>query len=142
MSIVMFSTYVLVSDRVLVRTDSITAATWTALGASMGTATFGVLRGDLQAPSGHALAALLANGLATATAFTLFFVVLDRIGATRTAIVMALEAVTGIVLAAVFLGESVRPVVALGGVGVLAGAVIAALSTPASAEALESASPP
>jgi drug/metabolite transporter (DMT)-like permease len=141
-SIVMFSTYVLVSDRVLVRTDSITAATWTALGASMGTATFGVLRGDLQAPSGHALAALLANGLATATAFTLFFVVLDRIGATRTAIVMALEAVTGIVLAAVFLGESVRPVVALGGVGVLAGAVIAALSTPASAEALESASPP
>jgi drug/metabolite transporter (DMT)-like permease len=80
--------------------------------------------------------------LATATAFTLFFVVLDRIGATRTAIVMALEAVTGIVLAAVFLGESVRPVVALGGVGVLAGAVIAALSTPSSAEALESASPP
>jgi drug/metabolite transporter (DMT)-like permease len=72
----------------------------------------------------------------------LFFVVLDRIGATRTAIVMALEAVTGIVLAAVFLGESVGPVVALGGVGVLAGAVIAALSTPASAEALESASPP
>ena len=62
--------------------------------------------------------------------------------ATRTAIVMALEAVTGIVLAAVFLGESVRPVVALGGAAVLAGAVIAALSTPASAEALESASPP
>jgi drug/metabolite transporter (DMT)-like permease len=141
-SIVMFSTYVLVGDRVLVRTDSITAATWTAIGASMGTASFGVLRGDLQEPSGHALAALLANGLATAAAFTLFFVVLDRIGATRTAIVMALEAVTGIVLAAVFLGESVRPVVALGGAAVLAGAVIAALSTPASAEALESASPP
>ena len=141
-SIVMFSTYVLLSDRVLVRTDSITAATWTAIGASMGTATFGVLRGDLEAPSGHALAALFANGLATATAFTLFFVVLDRIGATRTAIVMALEAVTGIVLAAVFLGESVRPVVALGGVAVLAGAVIAAFSAPASVEALESASPP
>ncbi len=141
-SIVMFSAYVLLSDRVLVRTDSITAATWTAIGASMGTATFGVLRGDLEAPSGHALAALFANGLATATAFTLFLVVLDRIGATRTAIVMALEAVTGIVLSAVFLGESVRPVVALGGVAVLAGAVIAAFSAPASVEALESASPP
>jgi drug/metabolite transporter (DMT)-like permease len=138
----MFSTYVLLSDRVLVRTDSITAATWTAIGASMGTATFGVLRGDLEAPSGHALAALFANGLATATAFTLFLVVLDRIGATRTAIVMALEAVTGIVLTAVFLGESVRPVVALGGAAVLAGAVIAAFSAPASVEALESASPP
>ena len=141
-SIGMFSAYVLLSDRVLVRTDSITAATWTAIGASMGTATFGVLRGDLEAPSGHALAALFANGLATATAFTLFLVVLDRIGATRTAIVMALEAVTGIVLSAIFLGESVRPVVALGGAAVLAGAVIAAFSAPASVEALESASPP
>ncbi len=45
-------------------------------------------------------------------------------------------------LAAVFLGESVRPVVALGGAAVLAGAVIAALAAPASIEALESASPP
>ena len=141
-SIVMFSTYVLVSDRILVRTDSITAATWTAIGASLGTLTFGALHADLEVPSGHALAALLANGVATATAFTLFFVVLDRIGPTRTAIVMALEAVTGIVLTAIFLGESVRPVVALGGVAVLAGAVLAALGTPASIEALESASPP
>ncbi len=141
-SIVMFSTYVLVSDRVLVRTDSITAATWTALGASLGTSTFGLARGDLHTPSAHTLAVLGANGVATATAFTLFFVVLDRIGATRTAIVMALEAVTGIVLSAIFLGESVRPVVALGGAAVLAGAVIAALTAPASVETLESGSPP
>ena len=141
-SIVMFSTYVLVSDRVLVRTDSITAATWTAIGASLGTVSYGLVRGDLQAPSGRALAALGANGVATATAFTLFFVVLGRIGATRTAIVMALEAVTGIVLAAIFLGESVRPIVALGGVAVIAGAVVAALSAPTSVEVLESASPP
>ena len=41
---------------------------------------------------------------------------------------MALEAVIGIVLAAIFLGESVRPIVALGGVAVLAGAVLAALA--------------
>ena len=143
-SIVMFSTYVLVSDRILVRTDSITAATWTAIGASLGTTTFGLVRGQLEVPSGHALSLLCANGLATAAAFTLFFVVLDRIGATRTAIVMALEAVTGIVLTAIFLGESVRPVVALGGAAVLAGAVIAALSasTSASVEVLETSSPP
>jgi drug/metabolite transporter (DMT)-like permease len=54
--------------------------------------------------------------------------------------------VTGIVLTAVFLGESVRPIVALGGVAVLAGAVIAALSAPRpmtdGVEALEVASPP
>jgi drug/metabolite transporter (DMT)-like permease len=141
-SIVMFSTYVILSDRLLVRTDSITAATWTAVGASLGTVSFGLVRGSLEAPSAHALLVLGANGIATATAFTLFFVVLDRLGATRTAIVMALEAVTGIVLSAIFLGESVRPVVAFGGAAVLAGAVLAALGTPASVEALESASPP
>jgi len=55
---------------------------------------------------------------------------------------MALEAVTGIVLTAIFLGESVRPVVALGGAAVLAGAVLAALSSPASVEALESSASP
>ena len=74
-------------------------------------------------PSGHAFAALVANGVCTAAAFTLFFMVLDRIGPTRTGICMAFEAVTGIALAAIFLGESVRPVVAIGGAAVLAGVV-------------------
>jgi hypothetical protein len=48
------------------------------------------------------------------------------------------------VLSAIFLGESVPRVVALGGAAVLAGAVIAALSGSASAsvEVLEASSPP
>jgi drug/metabolite transporter (DMT)-like permease len=50
---------------------------------------------------------------------------------------MALEAVTGIVLAAIFLGESVQGVVAIGGVAVLAGAVLAALVAPTPIETLE-----
>ena len=141
-SIVMFSAYTLLSDRVLPRTDSLTAATWTAIGASIGVTLFGAGRGQLEMPSGHAFAVLVANGVATAAAFTLFFMVLDRIGPTRTGICMALEAVTGIVLAAIFLGESVRPVVAVGGVAVLAGAVLAALVAPAPIEALERSSPP
>ncbi len=93
-------------------------------------------------PPRHALAILCANGLATATAFTLFFVVLDRIGATRTAIVMALETVTGIGLTAIFLGESVRLVVAVGGGAVLAGAVIAALGSPPRIETREATATP
>ena len=133
-SIVMFSAYALLSDRVLPRTDSLTAATWTAIGASAGVTIFGAARGQLEMPSGHAFAALVANGIATAAAFTLFFTVLDRIGPTRTGICMALEAVTGIVLAAIFLGESVRPIVAIGGVAVLGGAVLAALVSPAPIE--------
>ena len=39
---------------------------------------------------------------------------------------MALEAVIGIVLGAIFLDESVKPIVAIGGVAILAGAVLAA----------------
>jgi drug/metabolite transporter (DMT)-like permease len=131
-SIVLFSTYVLVSDRLLVRTDSLTAATWSALGAAAGVTFVGAVRGELEAPDADAFAALLANGVATAVAFTLWFVVLGRIGATRTAIVMAMEAVVGIVLSAIFLDESVKAIVAVGGVAVLAGAVLAALAQPAS----------
>ena len=141
-SIALFSSYVIISDRLLVQTDSITAATWTALGAAAGTTLWGVLAGEWKMPSGDALAALIANGCATAGAFALFFIVLGRIGATRTAIVMALEAVFGVVLSAVFLDESLKAIVALGGTAVLAGAVLAALSTPEPVEQLEAASSP
>jgi len=141
-SIIAFSAYVLVGDRVLVRTDPLAAAAWTAIGASAGVTAGGALGGDLEAPSGGALAALAANGVVTAGAFTLFFVVLVRIGPTRTAIVMAMEAVAGVVLAAVFLDEAVNGVVVLGGAAVLAGAVLAATLTPRRVEAMEGASPP
>jgi drug/metabolite transporter (DMT)-like permease len=141
-SVVMFSAYALLSDRVVPRTDSLTAAAWTAIGASLGVTLFGAARGQLSVPSGGAFAALVANGVATAAAFALFFIVLDRIGPTRTGICMAFEAVTGIVLAAVFLGENVRPVVAIGGAAVLVGAVMAALISPAPIEAVERSSSP
>ncbi len=141
-SIIMFSAYAITSDRALHRTDSLTAATWTALGASAGVLLFGSARGALEAPSGHAMAALFGNGIATASAFTLFFIVLDRIGPTRTGICMALEAVTGVALTAIFLGESVRPLVAVGGVAVLAGAVLAALASPRPVEVAETIAPP
>ena len=143
-SVVMFSAYVLVErPRAAVRTDSLTAATWTAIGASVGVTAFGARARRLHDAVGRTRSPRsCANGLATAAAFTLFFVVLDRIGADAHRDLMALEAVTGIVLAAIFLGESVRPVVALGGAAVLAGAVLAALVSPAPVEARERSSPP
>ena len=139
---VTFSTYALLGHRVLPRTDSLTAAAWTAIGASTGVTLFGAVQGKLEIPSGGAFAALVANGFVTAAAFALFFMVLGRIGPTRTGICMAFEAVTGIVLAAIFLGESVRFVVAIGGVAVLAGAVMAALVSSAPVEVLERSSAP
>lgn len=141
-SVCAFSTYVIASDRLLVETDSLTAAGWTALGGSVGVLVSGVVQGTLVRPGAGQMGSLTGNAIATAAAFTLFFVILGRLGPSRTAIVMALEAVAGIVLAAVFLDESVKPIVAVGGAAVLAGALLAAASSPQSVEQIESASTP
>lgn len=100
------------------------------------------MQGTLVRPGAGQLVLPAGNAAATAAAFTLFFVVLGRLGPSRTAIVMALEAVAGIALSAVFLDESVQPVIALGGVAVLAGALLAAAFSPQSVEQIESASAP
>lgn len=130
-SVAFFSTYVVAGHRVIPRTDALTAAAWTALGAAGGVTALGAGQGDLHVPSGRALVAIAGAAVATAIAFTLFFVVLDRLGPSRTAIVMALEAVFGAVLSAIFLDERLRPLVVVGGVAILAGAVLAAISQPA-----------
>jgi drug/metabolite transporter (DMT)-like permease len=139
-SVGLFTTYVVAGHRVIPRTDALTAAAWTALGAAGGVTVLGVGQGALHAPSARALLAIVATATATAIAFTLFFVVLSRLGPSRTAIVMALEAVFGVVLSALFLDESLRPLVIVGGVAILAGAVLAALSQPADSQ--EAAPPP
>jgi drug/metabolite transporter (DMT)-like permease len=139
-SIAIFSTYVVLGHRVIPRTDALTAATWTALGAAVGVTVLGVGQQALHRPSGRASIAIVATAAVTAIAFTLFFVVLTRLGPSRTAIVMALEAVFGVVLSAIFLGEGLRPLVLVGGAAILAGAVLAATSQPA--EQQEAAPPP
>lgn len=137
-SVALFSTYVVAGHRIIPRTDALTAAAWTAIGAAVGVATLGVAQGSLHAPTARAFGAIAATGTATAIAFTLFFVVLARLGPSRTAIVMALEAVFGVVLSAVFLGEEVRALVVVGGVAILSGTVIAALSRAPDQEAAAS----
>jgi drug/metabolite transporter (DMT)-like permease len=94
----------------------------------------------LHIPSARALLAIASTAVATAVAFTLFFMVLARLGPSRTAIVMALEAVFGVVLSAIFLSEGLKPLVVVGGVAILAGAVLAATSQPS--EQQEAAPPP
>ncbi len=56
------------------------------------------------------------------------FAALRRIGSARTSVLLTLEAVFAIVLAAVFLGEALGAIQAVGGACVLAGAVIISLS--------------
>jgi drug/metabolite transporter (DMT)-like permease len=122
-----FAVYFVVSGRIIRRTDAMTTAAWVAGGAAASFFLRGLLLGELRSPVGH-LPALFGNGLATASAFVLMFAALRQLGASRTSVVMTLEAVFGILLAAVFLGEGIRPLQAVGGLAVLGATALIALA--------------
>ena len=71
---------------------------------------------------------LLVYGTATASAFAFMFAALRRVGSQRTSVLLTLEAVFAIVLAAVFLGEGLGGAQAAGGGAVLVAAVIISLT--------------
>ena len=118
-----FAAYLLISARAVRATDSLTTGAWVALGASLSLTTFGALTGGLRWP-GPSLWLMTVNGVATASAFTLLFAALKRMGASRTAIVMTMEAFSAVVLGALLLGERLRPLQAVGGAGILVAAVL------------------
>jgi drug/metabolite transporter (DMT)-like permease len=129
-SAVAFSAYLLTGERLMRRTDSMTTGAWVALGASISLLTRAQIIHGIHVRSGH-WPELLTYGAATAVAFTLMFAALRRIGSSRTAVVMTLEAVCAIVLSAIFLDERIGAVQAIGGVAILAAAVIIGLHPPA-----------
>lgn len=124
-----FAIYLLVGRELGRRSDAMTAACWVAVGASASSLARGAVTGTLSDPTGH-LGPLALYGVATAAAFALTFAALSRIGTSRTAVVMTLEAISAALLAAVFLGESIGVMQGIGGAAVLGAAVIIALSQP------------
>ena len=118
-----FAVYLLVSGRAVVRTDPMVNGAWVAAGAALSLATQGAVTGGLRAP-GDDLGLLLLNGVATAAAFSLMFAALGRLGASRTAVVMTLEALSAVVLGALVLGEVIGPVQLVGGAAVLVATVL------------------
>jgi drug/metabolite transporter (DMT)-like permease len=124
---VAFGTYLLTGNRLLPRTDGLTSAAWVAGGAAVSWLTAAVATGGWPQVGDH-VPALLANGVATALAFGLMFLALRRIGAGRTAVAMTTEAASAVLLAAVFLDESLRPQQVLGGAVILTAAVLVARS--------------
>jgi drug/metabolite transporter (DMT)-like permease len=122
-----FAVYLLAGDRLLHRTDSLRIAAGTAVGASASLLTFAVARGQFHVPTDR-WDQLLVYGGATASAFAFMFAALRRLGSQRTSVLLTLEAVFAIVLAAVFLGEGLGGAQALGGAAVLAAAVIISLT--------------
>ena len=128
-----FAVYLLVSHRVMLRTDGLTTAAWVASGAGLAQLTRAVVSSDLQAPGDH-WPVMLLNGLATAAAFSLMFAALRRLGPSPTAVVMTLEAVSAIVLAALFLDETLNALQLVGGVAILAATLLVGLTQETPAE--------
>jgi drug/metabolite transporter (DMT)-like permease len=122
-----FAAYLLAGDRLLHTTDSVTIAAWTGLGASASLLTFAAAAGQIEVPADRWWH-FGVYGAATASAFAFMFAALRRIGSSRTSVLLTLEAVFAIILAAIFLDEALGAVQALGGAAVLAGAVIISLS--------------
>lgn len=122
-----FAVYLLISHRVIERTDGLTTGAWVALGAGLAQLARAVTTGDLQPVDGH-WPEMLLNGVATAAAFGLMFAALRRIGPSPTAVVMTLEAVSAIVLAAIFLDETLRPLQLVGGAAILVATLLVGLT--------------
>ncbi|MEY2433428.1 MAG: hypothetical protein QOC92_3153, partial [Acidimicrobiaceae bacterium] len=122
-----FSAYLLVGREYSKTVDPMVVACWVSIGASVSNLAWGGVTRDLVDPWSR-LDEIGLYGLSTAIAFTLTFAAMNRIGAARVAVVMTLEAVSAVVMAALFLGESVSVTQAIGGVAVLAAAVVIARS--------------
>jgi len=124
-----FSLYLIGADAVLKETSSPAGAMWVSGSAAAGLAVYALLSGSAHVPGGtHQWVPVLATGVFTAGAFVCLFAGLRRLGAVRTSIVSATEPLAASALAAIFLHQSIRPGVAVGGVLILAGAVVASLA--------------
>jgi drug/metabolite transporter (DMT)-like permease len=122
-----FAVYLLAGDRLLHRTDSMRIAAGTAVGASASLLTFALVRGQIDVPADRWWQLLIYGG-ATASAFAFMFAALRRLGSQRTSVLLTLEAVFAIVLAAVFLDEGLGLAQAVGGAAVLIAAVLISLT--------------
>jgi drug/metabolite transporter (DMT)-like permease len=128
-SAVSFAGYLLASERLLTRTDALTSGAWVTLGCAAAQLARAVITGQLAVPPGHWVQ-LAGYGAATSVAFVLMFTALHRLGSSLTAVIMTMEAPFAVVLAAIFLGESLGPLQLLGGAATLTAAVVIA-RTPA-----------
>jgi drug/metabolite transporter (DMT)-like permease len=118
-----YGVYLVVGREFGRRTDAMTAACWVAVGAAGSSLLRGLIGGTLQDPSGHALQ-IIGYGVATAAAFGLTFAALARISASHTAVVMTLEALSTVILAAAFLGEGISAAQAAGGLAIVGAAAV------------------
>jgi drug/metabolite transporter (DMT)-like permease len=126
---VAYTAYLVATDRIAVRSTSLTTGLWVAAGASISNVTFALVTGSWALPSGE-LAALRVFLMAafSAGAFMCMMASLRRIGAVRNGIIGVLEPLTVAVLAAVFLGEPLTASVVVGAILILGAGVLATIA--------------
>ena len=131
-----YSWYLTGADLLIKRTNALTSAMWVSAGASIGLFVYSNAVGHWQVPSGAVeWGPLVGMGLASGAAFFFLMEALNRIGAVRTSIISAMEPLAAAVLGFVYLDESVTIGVAVGGLLILAGSVLASLArTPTAQE--------
>ena len=122
-----YSGYLLGTDRVLKRTNPMTAGLWLAGSAAVANLAYAAAFRATDLPAGGGWWELLGMVAFTAGAFVCMLAGLQRIGAVRNAIIGVLEPLAVAVLAWAFIGERIRPPVAIGGVLILGGAICATL---------------
>jgi drug/metabolite transporter (DMT)-like permease len=124
-----YTAYLVATDRIAVRTPSLTTGLWVAAGASVSNLTFAIVSGTWTLPSGPlAPLRVLAMGAFTAGAFICMMASLRRIGAVRNGIIGVTEPLTVAVLAAVFLGEPITASIVVGAVLILGAGVLATVA--------------
>jgi drug/metabolite transporter (DMT)-like permease len=120
-----YTAYLVATDRIAVRTSTLTTGVWVAAGASVSNLAFALVSGSWTLPSGElASIRVVAMGVFTAGAFVCMMASLRRIGAVRNGIIGVTEPLTVAVLAAVFLDEPITASVVLGAVLILGAGIL------------------
>jgi probable blue pigment (indigoidine) exporter len=122
-----YSGYLLGTDRVLKRTNPMTAGLWLAGSAAIANIAYALLFGAADLPRSSGWWQLAGMVAFTSAAFVCMLAGLQRIGAVRNAIIGVLEPLAVAVLAWAFLSEPIATPVAIGGILILGGAVCATL---------------
>ena len=122
-----YSGYLIGADRVLKRTNPMTAALWLATGAALANVVFALAFGDNVVPAGAQWWNVAGMSVFTVGAFVAMLASLQRIGAVRNGIIGVIEPLTVALLAWVFLSAPISWSTGTGGVMILGGAVLAML---------------
>jgi drug/metabolite transporter (DMT)-like permease len=122
-----YSGYLLAADRVVKRTNPMTAGLWLAGSAAAANVAYALIFRAVDLPEGGGWWQLAGMVAFTSGAFVCMLAGLQRIGAVRNAIIGVLEPLAVAVLAWAFLSERISAPVAIGGTLILGGAVCATL---------------